>query len=116
MSGSWVAWAVAVLAGAGAATGLHMALRPYRRGAGIRHLVPALVGVWVLLPWRIAEDSGHFAPAIIVLLFRSLFEPEGDPGGVAAGLLLATTFVVVLHFVVAGVVFAWRKRTSSRLD
>ena len=116
MSGSWIGWAVAVMTGVGAAAGLHMALRPFRRAAGIRYLVPVLVGVWVLLPWRIAEDSGHFAPAIIVLLFRGLFEPEGDPSGVAAGLLLATAFVVVLHFLVVGVLFAWRKGTSGRAD
>ena len=115
MSGSWIAWGVTVLAGGGAAAGLHMALRPYRRAAGIHYLLPLLVGVWVFLPWRIAEDSGHFAPAIIVLLFRGLFEPDGEPGGVATGLLLATAIVVVLHFVVVGVVFAWRRRASSRL-
>ena len=116
MSGSWLAWAVAVITGAGAAAGLHMALRSYRCAVGIQYLLPVLVGVWALLPWRMAEDSGYFAPAIIVLLFRGLFEPEGDPAGVAAGLLLATAFIVVLHFVVVGVVFAWRKSTSSRAD
>ena len=76
----WIAWAVAAIAAAGAATGLHMALRPYGRAARIRYLLPLLVAVWALLPWRIAEDSEHFAPAFIVLLFRSLFEPGGEPG------------------------------------
>jgi len=110
VSGSWVAWTVAVLAGTGAAAGLHMSLRSHRRAGGIRYLLPGLVAVWVLLPWRIAEDSGNFAPAIIVLLFRGLFEPDGDPAGVAAGLLLATAVVLVLYFIVIGTAFALRKR------
>ena len=70
-----------------------MALRPYRRGARIRYLLPLLVAVWALLPWRIAQDSEHFAPAFVVLLFRSLFEPDGEPASVAAGLLMATAIV-----------------------
>ena len=113
MSGSWIAWAVAAVSAAGAATGLHMAIRPYRLAARIPYLLPLLVGVWALLPWRIAEDSEYFAPAFIVLLFRGLFEPEGEPASVAAGLLMATTIVLVLYFVVAGVVFAWRRRSAA---
>ena len=80
--------------------------------ARIRYLLPALVAVWALLPWRVAEDSGHFAPAFIVLLFRGLFEPDGEPGPVAAGLLLSAAIVLVLWFVLAGVAFALRKRSS----
>ena len=114
MSGSWIAWAVATVAGVGAAAGLHMALRSYRRAARMRYLLPALVVVWALLPWRIAEDSEHFAPALIVLLFRSLFEPDGEPGSVAAGLLLATGVVLVLYFIVAGIAFAWSRRASVK--
>lgn len=114
MSGSWVAWMVAAIAAAGTATGFHMALRPYRRAARIRYLLPLLVAVWALLPWRIAEDSEQFAPAFIVLLFRGLFEPEGEPASVAAGLLLATAILLVLYFVVVGVAFAWRKRSSAK--
>ena len=113
MSGSWIAWLVAAIAAAGAATGLHLALRPYRRAARFRHLLALLVAVWALLPWRIAEDSDHFAPAFIVLLFRGLFEPEGEPGSVAAGLLLATAIVLVLYFVAVGIAFARRKRRSA---
>ncbi len=113
MSGSWIAWAVAAIAAAGAATGFHMALQPYRRAARIRYLLPLLVAVWALLPWRIAEDSEHFAPAFIVLLFRSLFEPEGEPGSVAVGLLLATAIVLALYFVVVGVAFALRKKSAA---
>ena len=110
MSGSWIAWMVAAIGAAGAATGLHVALRPYRRVARIRYLLALLVAVWALLPWRIAEDSDHFAPAFIVLLFRGLFEPGGEPGSVAAGLLLATAIVLVLYFVVAGIAIAWKKK------
>ncbi len=113
MSGSWIAWAVAALAAVGAAAGLHMALRPYRLAARIPYLLPLLVSVWALLPWRIAANSEYFAPAFIVLLFRGLFEPDGEPASVAAGLLVATTIVLVLYFVVAGVVFAWRRRPSA---
>ncbi|MCY3818936.1 MAG: hypothetical protein OXH52_06165 [Gammaproteobacteria bacterium] len=113
MSGAWIGWAVAVITGAGASTGLYMALRPYRRVASMRYLLPVLVAVWALLPWRIAEDSGHFAPAFIVLLFRGLFEPEGEPAAVAAGLLLATAIVQVLYFVVVGVAFALRRARAD---
>lgn len=102
---------VAAVTAAGAATGLHMALRSYRRVARIRYLLALLVAVWALLPWPIAEDSDHFAPAFIVLLFRGLFEPDGEPGSVAVGLLLATAIVVVFYFVVVGIAFAWRKRS-----
>ena len=113
MSGSWIAWAIAAIAAAGAAAGLHMALRPYGRAARIRYLLPLLVAVWALLPWRIAEDSEHFAPAFVVLLFRGLFEPEGEPGSVAAGLLLTTAIVLTLYFVVVGVAFAFRKKSAA---
>ncbi len=113
LSGAWIAWAVALVAGAGASTGLYMALRAYRRAAAVRYLLPALVAVWALLPWRIAEDSGHFAPAFIVLLFRGLFEPDGEPAAVAAGLLLATAIVLVLYFVVVGVTFALRRTRAG---
>ena len=113
MSGSWLAWGVAAIATAGAVTGIHMALRPYRRGARVRYLLPLLVAVWALLPWRIAQDSEHFAPAFIVLLFRSLFEPDGEPASVAAGLLMATAIVLVLYFVVLGVILAWRRKAST---
>lgn len=102
---------VAAIAATGAATGLHVALRPYRRIARIRYLLALLVVVWALLPWRIAEDSDHFAPAFIVLLFRGLFEPDGEPGSVATGLLLATAIVVVSYFVIVGIAFAWRKKS-----
>ena len=117
---------VAAIAAAGAATGLHVALRPYRRAARIRHLLALLVAVWALLPWReemtepyivpwrIAEDSDHFAPAFVVLLFRGLFEPDAEPGSVAAGLLLATAIVLVFYFVVIGIAFAWSKKSSGR--
>lgn len=111
MSGSWIAWVVAAIAAAGAGTGLHMALRPYRRVARVRYLLALLVAVWSLLPWPIAEDSDHFAPAFIVLLFRGLFEPDGEPGSVAAGLLLATAIVLAFYFVVAGIAFALRKKS-----
>ena len=113
LSGSWIAWLVAAIAAAGAATGLHMALRSHRRAARIRHLLALLVAVWALLPWRIAEDSDHFAPAFIVLLFRGLFEPDGEPGSVAAGLLLATTIVLVSYLVGVGIAFAWRRKRSA---
>ena len=113
MSGAWIAWAIALVTGAGASTGLYMALRPYRRAAAVRYLLPALVAVWALLPWRIAEDSEHFAPAFIVLLFRGLFEPEGEPAAVATGLMLATAIVLTLYLAVAGIAFARRKRASS---
>lgn len=103
---------VAAIAAAGAATGLHMALRSYRRAARIRYPLALLVAVWALLPWRIAEDSEHFAPAFIVLLFRGLFEPGGEPGSVAAGLLLATAIILLLYCVVVGIAFAWRKKSS----
>ena len=113
MSGAWIAWAIAAVAAAGAATGLHMALRPYRRAARVRYLLPLLVAVWALLPWRIAQDSEHFAPAFIVLLFRGLFEPEGQSGSVAVGLLLATAIVLALYLVVVGVIYAWRKKSAA---
>ena len=113
MSGVWIAWAVAAIAAAGAATGLHMALRHYRRAARIRYLLPLLVAVWALLPWRIAQDSAHFAPAFVVLLFRGLFSAEGESGSVAAGLLLATAIVLALYFVVVGVAFASRKKSAA---
>ena len=116
MSGSWIAWLVAAIAAAGAATGLHMALRPHRRAARVRHLSTLLVAVWALLPWRIAEDSDHFAPAFVVLLFRGLFEPDGEPGSVAAGLLLATAIVVVFYFVVVGIAFVVRKKRAADAD
>ncbi len=105
---------VAAISAAGAATGLHMALRSHRRVARIRYLSVLLVAVWALLPWPIAVDSDHFAPAFIVLLFRCLFEPDGEPGSVAAGLLLATAIVLVFYFVVAGIALAWRKRFWRR--
>ena len=111
----WIAWAVAAIAAAGAATGLHMALRPYRRAVRIRYLLPLLVAVWALLPWRIAEDSEHFAPAFIVLLFRGLFEAEGESRSVAACLLLATAIVLALYFVVIGVIRALRKKSAGDL-
>ena len=104
---------VAAIAAAGAAFGLLMALRSFRAVARIRHLSVLLVVVWALLPWRIAEDSDHFAPAFIVLLFRGLFEPDGEPGSVAVGLLLATAIALAFYFVGAGIVFAWRKRASQ---
>lgn len=107
---------VAAIACAGTATGLHLALRPYRRAARIRYLLALLVAVWALLPWRIAEDSEHFAPAFIVLLFRGLFEPDGEPGSVAAGLLLATAIVLVLYFVVFGIAFVVRKKPAADVD
>ena len=113
MSGSWIAWAVAAVAAAGAATGLHMAIRPRRLAARVPYLLPLLVIVWALLPWPIAEDSEHFAPAFIVFLFRSLFEPDGEPASVGAGLLMATAIVLVLYFVVVGVIFAWRRKSSA---
>ena len=111
MSEFWLAWTVFALAGIGAATGLHMALRSWRR---TRYLLPLLVAVWALLPWRIGQDSEHFAPAFIVLLFRGLFEPEGEPWSVAAGLLLASAIALTLYFVVLGIVVALRKRSAAK--
>ena len=104
---------VAAIAAAGAAIGLHMALRSYRRAARLRYPLALLVAVWALLPWPIAGDSDHLAPAFIVLLFRGLFEPDGEPGSVAVGLLLATAIVLVLYLVVVGIAFAWRKTRSA---
>ena len=111
-----MAWSIVVVAGVGAAFGLHMALRTYRRAAWMRYPLPLVVAVWTLLPWRVGEDSEHFAPAFIVLLFRGLFEPEGEPAAVANALLLAAAIVLTLHFVVAGIAFAWRKRSSAKLN
>ena len=113
MSEFWLAWTVFALAGIGAAMGLHMALRPWRR---LRYLPPLLIAVWALLPWRIAQDSEHFAPAFIVLLFRGLFEPDGESWSVAAGLLLATAIVLVLYFVVAGVAFVVHRKPTAGVD
>lgn len=95
MDGYFAAWLVAAIAAAGAAGLMFAALRRRPRLAA---LAAALVLAWSLAPYRF--DGEHTAPALVVGLFRLLFEDDASPRGPL--LLLAAVTVGVLALAAAG--------------
>lgn len=52
---------------------------PLRKRKLLALLIIALGSFWAMWPIMV-DDEGHLAPLFVVLVFRSLFEPEGDAG------------------------------------
>ena len=50
---------------------------PLRRRKLLALLIIALGCYWAMWPIMV-DDEGHLVPLFVVLVFRSLFEPEGD--------------------------------------
>ena len=88
-------WLVVATAAAFAA-GLAFAV--LRRRPRLGALAAALVLGWTLVPYRF--DGEHAAPALVVGLFRLLFEDDASPRGPL--LLLAAVTVGVLALAAAG--------------
>ena len=95
MDGYFLPWLVAATAAAGAAGLVFAALRQRPR---LGALAAALVLGWTLVPYRF--DGEHAAPALVVGLFRLLFEDDASPRGPL--LLLAAVTVGVLALAAAG--------------
>ena len=94
-----VAWILVGAAGLGVCVALFFALRPWRRA---RVLAPLLAATWFFIPWRFQDDPDHYAPAFVVLLFRALFEPDGEPGVVGRTLALATAAALAVFLIGMG--------------
>lgn len=113
MSDYTVAWIVVGAAGLGVCVALFLALR---RWTAARILAPLVAATWFFIPWRFQDDPEHYAPAFVVLLFRGLFEPDGDPGVVGRTLALATAAVVAVFLIGLGtrmlvrMAGRWRRR------
>lgn len=94
-----IAWVVAAVAAVGICVALFFAFRPW---PAPRFLAPLLAATWFLIPWRFQDDPDRFAPAFIVLIFRGLFEPDGEPGPVGRTLALATGAAVAVFLIGGG--------------
>ncbi len=88
-------WLVVATAAAFAAG---LAFAALRRRPRLGALAAALVLGWTLVPYRF--DGEHAAPALVVGLFRLLFEDDASPRGPL--LLLAAVTVGVLALAAAG--------------
>lgn len=113
MSDYTVAWIVVGAAGLGVCAALFLALR---RWTAARILAPLVAATWFFIPWRFQDDPEHYAPAFVVLLFRGLFEPDGEPGVVGRTLALATAAAVAVFLIGVGtrmlarMAGRWRRR------
>lgn len=110
MAGGYVAaWLVAALAAMLAAGLLVAALRHRRPWLG--YLAAGLVLAWALVPYRF--DGEHWAPAIVVGLFRLWFEENANPQPPLLLLAAATAVVLALGCVglgAAALARAWPRR------
>ena len=104
MSGQLVAWCVIAIAAIGAAWLVSVLLR---RRPFSRWVAAALVLVWTATPYRF--DGEHFAPALVVWLFRLLLEDGANPRPPLAALVLATIGVLIVGLVIAGVSWFLRR-------
>ncbi len=113
MSDYTIAWIVVGATGLGACLALFLALR---RWTAARILAPLVAATWFFIPWRFQEAPEHYAPAFVVLLFRGLFEPDGEPGVVGRTLALATAAAVAVFLIGVGtrmlarMAGRWRRR------
>ena len=106
-----IGWVVAVVAAVGICVALFFAFRPW---PAPRLLAPLLAATWFLIPWRFQDDPDRFAPAFVVLLFRGLFEPDGEPGPVGRTLALATGAAVALFLIGGGTRMLLRLGRATR--
>ena len=104
MTGPAIAWVVILASGLGAAWLVFVALR---RRPWLRWLGATLVLAWAATPFRF--DEGHFAPALVVFLFRRFLEEDANPRPPLALLVVVTVLVLAVGYAVGGVL-AWRRR------
>lgn len=96
-TGYALAWLVIVVFGLGAAALTFLAANAWRYSHALRWPLAALVLALALAPHRF--DGEHAAPALVVAVFRWLFEDYADPlpaaqtAGAAAAAVLAASVV-----------------------
>ena len=89
-----LAWMVILAAAYGAAALVFLALGRWPR---LRWLVSGWVLAWAATPFPVYD--GHFAPALVVFVFRAFLEEEANARPPFALLVLATGLVAVIYAV-----------------
>lgn len=97
-----IAWGVVLAAGFGALLGVFILTRRIRT-LWLRSLLRCLAAVWMMVPWSIQVQEGHYAPAFVVAVFEGVFRADGNPKP-ALAVLVAATAVVLLIFAIAGII------------
>jgi hypothetical protein len=103
----FIAWIVVGAAGLATLAGVFVLTR-FIGLLWLRSLVRCLAAVWLLIPAKIQEVPGYYAPAYIVAIFEGMFRREGDPGPAIVALMAGTLVVAALFLGVA----AWHWHQS----
>jgi len=105
-----IAWGLVLVAGLGALAGIFVLSRSIA-SPWWRSLLRCVAAVWLLVPAKIQQVDGVYAPAFIVAIFEGLFQQDGRPAGALLILGIGTVLVLALFLAMAAI--RWRRGQVS---